>query len=203
VLVIIKFFVDHKFTAIFPGQNILGLPEGYRSIAQPMQLSCAQRKWRASKLEYYDSGNNLAYVFAPPTVQQMDVEPYSPLEVLMNKFCPLNVLGRYEGSNTATYQKGGHEEQKIVFNVEQAGGDVNVAFKTANGGQGKGSGKLVGAEIKSISLQSTAPECSGSYDADLKFAGSSVSWSFKGQDCGGPMEGHGTATKVTSGDVNH
>lgn len=124
----------------------------------------------------------------------------------MNKFCSaptLGVQGRYEGSDSATYQKGGQGEQKIVFNVEQVGDEVNVTFQTARGGAGKGSGKLVGAEIKSISLQSTAPECPGIYDASIKFAASNVSWSYKGNDCGGQMEGHGIATKVTSADLNH
>jgi len=47
-----------------------------------------------------------------------------------------------------------------------------------------------------MSLQSTAPDCPGSYDASFEFSGEAVSWSFKGQDCGGPMEGHGTAKRT-------
>lgn len=164
-----------------------------------MQLNCAEKKWRSPKLEYYDLENDLAYLFAPITVQAMDAPPYSPQEVLVNKFCGApgqSVQGTYEGLITATYQRGGQGEQNIVFDVKQVGNDVNVSFQTARGGQGNGSGKLVGAEIKSISLQSTAPECPGAWDASFKFTGSSTSWTYKGQDCGGPTEGHGAAIKV-------
>jgi hypothetical protein len=71
-----------------------------------------------------------------------------------------------------------------------------VGFQSALGGQGKGSGTLTGDTVDSILLESTAPGCSGEYEASIKFAGDTVSWSYKGQDCGGPMEGHGTAKRT-------
>jgi hypothetical protein len=50
--------------------------------------------------------------------------------------------------------------------------------------------------VKSISLQSTTPNCSGSYEGSLKFAGDALSWNYKGEDCGGPMEGQGDAKRT-------
>ena len=49
--------------------------------------------------------------------------------------------------------------------------------------------------IDAMTLQSTDAGCPGSYDASFRFADNAVSWSFKGQDCGGEMEGHGTAKR--------
>jgi hypothetical protein len=98
--------------------------------------------------------------------------------------------------NDSTYDKGEKGEQKISITVEQNGSDVSISFETANGGQGKGTGTLTDTVVNSISLQSTTPGCAGSYQGSLKFAGDSMSWSYKGQDCGGAMEGHGTAKRT-------
>jgi hypothetical protein len=124
------------------------------------------------------------------------VKAGSPFGELFDLTCGLpvpDVGGKYEGMNDATYKKGGQGEQKISISVEQNGSNVSISFQTADGGQGKGTGTLTGTVVNSISLQSTAPGCAGSYEGSFNFAGDSMSWSFKGQDCGGPMEGHGTA----------
>ncbi len=108
----------------------------------------------------------------------------------------VKVQGTYEGTNNMSLNKGGKGEQKISITIEQSGRDLNVSFETASGGRGKGTGKLTGDSAESISLQSTAAGCPGSYEASFKFAGENLIWSFKGQDCGGPMEGSGTATRA-------
>ena len=100
--------------------------------------------------------------------------------------------------NNATYEKGGQGEQKISVTIEQVSGDLNLVFQTVNGAQGKGSGKLTGTRVKLMSLESTTPECPGSYKGSMEFPGDTVTWSYKGEDCGGAMEGHGTAKKVKS-----
>ena len=101
-----------------------------------------------------------------------------------------------KGINDTTYENKAQGEQKISITVGQNGSDLSVSFETANGGQGKGNGTLTGSVVNSISLQSTTPGCSGSYEGSIEFAGDIMSWSYKGQDCGGPMEGHGTAKKT-------
>jgi hypothetical protein len=70
--------------------------------------------------------------------------------------------------NDAAYEKGGQGEQKISIAVEQNGSDVNVSFQTA-AGDGVGSGKLKGTSVESIDLQSTTPNCPGSFQGSLKF----------------------------------
>ena len=104
--------------------------------------------------------------------------------------------GTYEGTNTSTYPNKGHGEQKISLVIEQMGSEVNVSFTTVGGGQGKGTGQLTGAVIEKFLLRSNAPDCPGSYEASIKFADDTASWSFKGEDCGGPMEGRGTAKRT-------
>jgi hypothetical protein len=80
--------------------------------------------------------------------------------------------------------------------VSQTGDDVAVNLQGASGATGKGTGKLTGETIESMPLLSTTPGCSGTYEAALKFANDTVTWSYKGQDCAGPMNGHGTAKRL-------
>jgi hypothetical protein len=149
---------------------------------------------------YFDAEGNVVYLFAPIVVQPLDAQVNTPLGLLLDVACGaapvLEVRGNYAGMNTTTYKKGGQGEQKITIVVEQIGSTVNMKFQTPPGGQGKGVGTLVGAKVESVSLQSTAPECPGSYQASLSFVGDDMSWSYKGEDCGGPMEGHGTAKRT-------
>jgi hypothetical protein len=71
-----------------------------------------------------------------------------------------------------------------------------VTYKAAAGVQGQGVGKIENGTVESFPLQSTTPGCPGSYEASLKFADDAVTFSFKGEDCAGPMEGNGTAKRV-------
>jgi hypothetical protein len=145
-------------------------------------------------------------IYLAPQIQPvLNYQKASLFENLLGIACgplPLNVTGKYEGMNHATYEKKGRGEQKLSLTIQQNGNDLNVNFETL-GGQGEGTGKLTGNRAEALSLRSTQPDCPGSYDASLSFVDNSVSWSYKGTDCGGVMEGHGTATKVTSGDLNH
>jgi hypothetical protein len=194
-LLVMKFYADQPFAALFPGQTLLGLPPSYRTRADHIQLDCSGKKVQFLETDYFDSENNLTYLAAPITAVPIDIKERTPLAQLLNIGCP-GVGGTYEGTNEATYKNGGQGDQKISITVKQNGSDVSITFQTASGGQGSGAGTLTGSVVNSISLQSTAPECPGSYEGSLNFTGDTMSWSFKGQDCGGPMEGHGTAKRT-------
>jgi hypothetical protein len=197
-LFVVRLFQDYQLANLFQEKPILGGAKSYRTLAQVPQFNCTDRTIYVPKVEYFDSENNLVYLNVAKDIQPGDVKQNSPFGVLLNMFCGVqarSVAGIYEGMNDATYQKGGQGEQKITITVAQAGSKVNVSFQTASGGQGEGAGTLTGTELDSISLQSTAPGCPGSYEATFKFDGDAISWSFKGQDCGGAMDGHGTAAR--------
>jgi hypothetical protein len=189
---------DRSVSELLSGNNLIGLPVSFRAVAQTVQTFCKDRRAQSPKVEYYDAEGNLTAVIASYPLQPQVPVPNSPFEAVTNKACGPNVAGTYEGTNSATYEKGGQGDQKISITIEQASGDLNVSFQTANGAQGKGSGKLMGNRVESFSLESTTPECPGSYKGSMEFPGDTVTWSYKGEDCGGPMEGHGTAKKVKS-----
>jgi hypothetical protein len=197
LLTVLKNYQDHAFSEVLSGNNIIGLQSSFRMFVQILQMNCQDRKVRAPRLEYYDAENNLLSLVAPTLLEPLNVNASSPLEALLNLVCGANVAGTYEGMNNATYQKGGKGEQKISITVEQSGKNVNVTFQGASG-QGKGAGALTGGVVESISLESTTPGCPGKYDTSFKFSGDLVSWTYKGEDCGGPMDGHGTAKRTKS-----
>jgi hypothetical protein len=199
---VIKLHKDHSYADLAPDITVIGAPKAYRIFAQITELNCADKKVRVPKFEYYDRDGNLSYLVAPQPVQPNDIVDNSPLALLHRAVCgaPVSgveqVHGTYEGTNSTTYEKGGEGEQKIAIIVNQTGSDVNVDFEGATGATGKGTGKLAGATIDSLSLLNTTQGCSGAYEASLKFANDTVTWTYKGQDCGGPMEGHGTAKRT-------
>jgi len=199
LLLVLRFYQAHSFDDLFPGQEVVGLPHAYRTTLQPAQLKCNERKMEMPKLEYFDADNNLMSLVAAVPVQTIDLKEGSPLDMLFRKLCDINsknVAGKYEGVNYTTYKTGGEGDQKISISVEQTGNQLEVSFQTPGGGQGEGTGILEGNALKTISLKSTTPNCPGSYQGSLEFNDDgSVNWSFKGQDCSGPVEGHGNAKK--------
>ena len=193
-----KFHQDKDLASTFPGQTVLGVPPGYRTAVSRIQVGCTARKVKFIKTEYYDSQNNLVYIIAPIIVEPLDVKN-GPLTLPLDLVCTASgssVEGTYEGTNKATYKGGGESEQKITINVTQSGDDVTISFQTPNGSQGKGNGKLSGDTVKPLTLQSTTPGCSGSYEGSLKFDGDTMHWSYEGKDCGGLMDGSGTAKRT-------
>jgi hypothetical protein len=201
LLTVLRFYVDHELSEVFPGKNVPGLPPRYRSFAQSIQLSCAERRIRSPKLDNFDSEGNIVYVNAPLVVEPIEPKEGSPFAQLLTMTCgaPVpSVGGIYEGVNKSTQKIGGQGEQRISIVVEQIGSELKVTFQTGLGEQGKGKGTLAGSRVHSMSLQSATTGCPASYDASLEFAGDTVSWSFKGQDCNGPMEGNGTANRKKS-----
>jgi hypothetical protein len=185
-----------------PGQEVVGLPHGYRTVVQPIQLNCNERKIETPKTEYFDADNNLVSLVAPLPAPTLDIKEGTPLDLLFSKVCNTTskyVAGNYEGTNYATYKIAGAEgDQKIAISVEQSGNQLKVSFQSPNGAQGKGTGIIEGDAVKTILLKSSAPNCSGSYEGTLEFKDDgSMNWSYKGQDCSGPVEGHGTAKKAT------
>ena len=198
-LLVTKFHQAKALANDFPGQNILGLPPSYQTAASRVQIDCADRKAKFEKTEDYDADNNLNYVIAPTSVQAVDITEASPLTLLLNVVCTPSspgVEGTYEGTDKSTYKLGGEAEQKVTVHVVQSGDELTVSFQTPTGAQGKGTGKLSGDTVKSLTLQRTAPDCPGSYKGSMKFDGDTMSWSYAGSDCGGSMEGRGTAKRT-------
>jgi hypothetical protein len=198
LLFVIKHHRDHMLRDLDSKQNVRGLPGSYRTLADLLQFDCTSRNLRAAKIDYFDQENILVYANAPINDPPIAPTMGSPFDKVMNMACGPNVAGTYEGTNSATYEKGGQADQKIMITIEKGSSDLNVSFQTANGAQGKGSGKLTGTRVESMSLESTTPGCPGSYQGSMEFPGDTVTWSYKGEDCGGAMEGHGTAKKVTT-----
>ncbi len=136
-------------------------------------------------------------MFVSAAPQGLDPKENSPFAGLLNLVCgvpAINVAGTYEGTIDVTYKKGGHGEEKISITIEQIGKDLKVSYQLPRG-QGKGAGTLADGG-SSVSLQSTAPECPGSYEGTIKFAEDTAILSYKGEDCGGPVDGHGTAKRT-------
>jgi hypothetical protein len=78
---------------------------------------------------------------------------------------------------------------------KQSGADVTGSFETSRGSRGAGSGVLSGSVVSGLTFQSETPNCPGSYSAFLLFSDETVKWAYKGQDCGGPVQGYGQATR--------
>jgi hypothetical protein len=199
VLSVLKRNNDHLFEVI-KAQNVRGLPPGYRTLAGNVEINCAEKKVLTPVDEYYDKDDHLIFLSAAPAPAPAYPPEGAPFRLLLNITCDSsgsNVAGNYEGMNYISYGNKGEAEQKVSINIQLKGSDLKISFQTANGASGEGTGKLTGNRAESISLHSTTPGCPGSYAGPLSFADNSVSWSYKGEDCAGPMEGHGTAPKVT------
>jgi len=117
LLIFFKLYQAHNFTELYPGDPVLGLPISYRYFAETLQADCTNKKVQVPKIEYFDSEGNLTFVNALLVVQQFDVKPNTPFDLMLNVACGakapnVGVGGRYEGMNDATYEKGGHGEQK-------------------------------------------------------------------------------------------
>ena len=198
-LLVTKFYQERLFASMFPGQDVIGLPHGYRTTAQSIALSCEERKFLPQEIEYFDDGNNLVSVLPLPSPSPVEIKDGSPLDLLLRKACGtdrIGVAGLYEGVNHSTYITG-EADQKIAIKIEQTGNQLTVSFRTPAGGQGTGKAILEEHKVKSIALESTAPSCAGAYNGSLEFDQNGVlTWSFEGKDCNGPMEGHGTAKRT-------
>jgi hypothetical protein len=198
LLTLLKYHRDRTFSELNSGNDIIGLPISIRSSAQILEVSCKDKKVRSPRIEQYDADGTVVNMVVARPPPALEPTRNSPFGALLNIACGANVAGTYEGMNNATYEKGGQGDQKISITIEQVSGNLNVKFQSANGAQGKGSGKLTGTRVDSMSLESTTPECPGSYKGSMEFPGDTVTWSYKGEDCGGPMEGHGTAKRTKS-----
>jgi hypothetical protein len=168
----------------------------YRNFAQGPKFNCAaQTVTSGSKIENFDAQKHLVYLNLVGTNSPVDVQEGSPLSSLRSIVCG-PPLASYQGMINVTY-KGAKSEQQITLRIQRSGNELKVSYDTGAGGQGKGVGLLNNEGTAStISLESTLATCPGSYDASFKFADDALSFSFKGQDCGGPLEGHGTAKKT-------
>ena len=201
IVTVAKFDSDRPLAELFTG-NVIGLPSHYRSFAQRLKAYCIERKISSPKFDYFDAGGNFLFVSTPTLEEPIAPSAGSPSDQLLTLACGagvLSVAGTYEGINHTTYGNRTQGEQKIALIVHQSGDEVSVTFRTPHGEYGKGKGKLNGTRIESMSLQSAlSPTCAGSYETSVEFAGDTAKWSFKGKDCNGAMEGHGTATRTRS-----
>jgi hypothetical protein len=199
----IKFDTDRAFTELLTNAtNIIGLPRPYRIRADRLQFNCKDRTVQNHKTEHYDYELNLLHIFAPISLQQ----PISPnqgtaFDLMLNAVCGApfpKVEGTYDGTNTATYEKGPSGEQRIAVIVTQTNDELNVKFDSGSGGQGEGTGKLSKDGIATVSLESTSGNCPGSYQATIKFVELTATWSYQGKDCGGAVKGEGAGQKRKS-----
>jgi hypothetical protein len=193
---IIKLHKGHEIAETVAKGTVLGFQAQYRTFVQPLQFDCADKKILSVLIEDLDAENNLIYLGAIP--QEFDVKA-NPFAALFAAACEGQVSGTYVGTNELAITKGGEGAQKISVVVVQSQNNLNVTFKTASGGQGDGTGTLTGNKVSSLSLKNTTPECPGSYDASLEFSGETVKWTYQGNDCNGPVIGHGTATRDIQG----
>jgi hypothetical protein len=199
VLLVTKLYQDHPLTELFPVRPMLNYAQTYRSSVSAPQFNCTDRKGRAWKTDNFDSQGNLVYLNLAGGPQTFEVKQGTVLSGVLSRVCAAggtNVAGIYEGTITTSYKKGGQGEQKISITVEQIGSDLNVTYQTGAGGQGKGAGKFEAGKAAAITLQSTTPGCAGSYEASFNFTDDTITLSFKGEDCGGSMEGNATAKRV-------
>ena len=193
---IIKLHKDHEMAEIAPKQTILGFQALYRTLVQPLQFDCANKKVLSVLIEDLDAEGNLLYLGAKS--QEFDVRA-NPFASLFAIACEGQISGTYVGTNELTTAKGGEGAQKISVVIVQSQNNLNVTFETASGGQGNGTGTLTDNKVSSLPLKSSAPECPGSYDASLEFSGETVKWTYQGKDYDGPVTGHGTATREMQG----
>jgi hypothetical protein len=197
--VLIKLHDEHSLADLSPGQNIAGLPTtGYHAVMDTLLLNCNARKIQMPSVAYFDAMGYLMDLAAAVPSPQIDVKA-NPFVTLLKIGCagsaPL-VGGTYEGTDEGSYGTKGNIDEKISIMVAQTGNVVNVTFQTAAGGEGKGTGTLADdGTVKSISMLSTTSDCPGSYVASLKFNADTLSWSYDGQNCSGPIKGHGTAQR--------
>jgi hypothetical protein len=201
LVTVLKYDSDRPFSELFSG-NVVGLPSYYRSFTQRLKVYCIERKVSSPKIDYLDASDNLLFVSTPTFEEPLTPTPASPFGQLLTLACgpgSLHVAGTYEGINHTTYGDRVQGEQKLALIVEQTGDEVSVSFRTPLGEYGRGKGKLNGARIDSMPLQSAlSPTCAGSYETSVEFAGDTAKWTFKGKDCNGEMQGHGTATRTRS-----
>jgi hypothetical protein len=199
VPVVLKNFEDRPVAELLPDPVANGLPAWtYQASLENVRIACTERKMLASAIINYSRDGNPVYLSVLPPDKPVDFKPGSLFENILNIVCAkaTGVSGNYQGSNTVKYETGGEGDQKIAIFIEQNGSDLKVRFESPNGGQGEGTGTLIDNHVDKISLHSTTPSCPGSYDGSLSFADGSVSWSYTGRDCGGAMNGHGTANKA-------
>ena len=111
------------------------------------------------------------------------------------------IQGTYVGTNTQTpagtaTMSEVPGEYKITLSFQQSGANVTATYLTLQGGRGRGTGTITGNAINAISFRSEIVNCPGSLTASLMFSDDIVSWTYTGQDCGGPVRGYGAAKKT-------
>jgi hypothetical protein len=196
---LIKYHKNHEIAEIAPKQTILGFQALYRTLVQPLQFDCANKKVLSVLIEELDAENNLVFLGAKSQGFDVKVNPFASLFAVA---CEGQVGGTYVGTNELRAAKG-DGARKISVVVVQSQSNLNVTFKTASGDQGDGTGTLTGNKVSPLSLKGTAPECPGSYDASLEFSGETIKWTYQGQDCNGPVTGHGAATREIQDSSQH
>jgi hypothetical protein len=100
LVVIVKLDKDRGFTELFPGNDDADLPPSYRTLVEPLQLNCTDKRVPEPKGDYFDAENNFVYLRAPIAVQPIEVKDNtSPYALALNVGCgvPLpKVQGTYE-----------------------------------------------------------------------------------------------------------
>lgn len=107
----------------------------------------------------------------------------------------LNVSGVWQGVNYTSQVPGPH---KVVLTLNQAGTAVVGAFWVDTGVSGTGQGQITGPNSMTMSWTNTTPQCPGSYQNSYQVTGSSMTWTFTGQDCLGQEQGKGNAKRTVA-----
>ena len=177
---------------------LLNYPYTYRTLASVTQFNCADEKAQSSKTDNFDAQGNLVFINSL-MMSEFNVKDGTVVGILRSRLCgatATNIAGTYEGTLATNYKRGGQEERED-FDCHRGGRkQINSDLQNCVRWTGERCRDACRRRAKSISLQSTTPGCAGSYEASFKFADDTVTFSFKGEDCGGPMEGNGTAKRV-------
>jgi tetratricopeptide (TPR) repeat protein len=108
-----------------------------------------------------------------------------------------DVRGQYQGLDTVLASSADSQPTTapISISFKQAGRYLSATYRHSRGGTGKGIGIITGTAA-TLSLRGQTENCPGNYAASFEFSGQAVTWSYTGQDCNGPVQGRGTATRT-------
>jgi hypothetical protein len=90
VTVVTKFDNTHELR--LPSNPLPGIPP-YRTEVSGVRVGCADSMMSSMKSEYYDSSNNLIYMYTYAT-DFKDIQPASPLALLRRIVCNANEAGK-------------------------------------------------------------------------------------------------------------
>lgn len=101
---------------------------------------------------------------------------------------------QFAGTWQGTYSSNVVQPTKVTLIFQQFGATVTGTYLSANGAQGVMFGTASSAGLSATANQTT-PTCTGQFAMTAQISGSTMTWTFVGQDCLGAENGKGSATK--------